>query len=295
MTAIRIEGKPIATALREQVARGVQAFRARTGRVPGLTVILVGEDPASQVYVRNKGQLTREAGMVSHEIRLPADTSQAALLAEVARLNADSAVDGILVQMPLPPQIDTQAVVAAIDPAKDVDGLHPVNAGRLAQGIEALVPCTPRGCMIMLAHQGVTVEGAHAVVVGRSILVGRPMAALLTAANATVTIAHSRSRDLPGLCRQADILVAAVGRPEMIQGSWVKPGAAVIDVGINRIPAEGGKTRLVGDVHFASAAEVAGAITPVPGGVGLMTVACLLDNTLIAACARAGIRRADLG
>jgi len=295
MTAIRIEGKPIAAALREQVARGVQAFRARTGRVPGLTVILVGEDPASQVYVRNKGQLTREAGMISHEIRLPADTSQAALLAEVARLNADSAVDGILVQMPLPPQIDTQAVVAAIDPAKDVDGLHPVNAGRLAQGIEALVPCTPRGCMIMLAHHGVKVEGAHAVVVGRSILVGRPMAALLTAANATVTVAHSRSRDLPGLCRQADILVAAVGRPEMIQGSWVKPGAAVIDVGINRIPAEGGKTRLVGDVHFASAAEVAGAITPVPGGVGLMTVACLLDNTLIAACARAGIRRADLG
>lgn len=289
MTATRIEGKPIALTIRAEVAAGVTQFRARTGRVPGLTVVLVGDDPASEVYVRNKGVLTREAGMLSDEIRLPAATAQAELLAVVQRLNADPAVDGILVQMPLPAHLDAQAVIAAIDPAKDVDGLHPVNAGKLAQGIEALVPCTPKGCMIMLERSGVDPAGKNALVIGRSILVGRPMAALLIAASATVTVAHSRSRDLPELCRRAEIVVAAVGRPEMVRGEWLQRGAVVLDVGINRVPGEGGKTRLVGDAHFASCAEVAGAITPVPGGVGLMTTACLLQNTLQAACARAGI------
>lgn len=289
MTAKLIEGKPIAAELRAEVAAKVPLFQARTGRVPGLTVVLVGEDPASQVYVRNKGVLTREAGMVSDEIKLPASTSQAELLGVVARLNADERVDGILVQMPLPGHIDTQKIIEAIDPAKDVDGLHPVNAGMLAQGMEALVPCTPKGCMIMLEKIGAEVAGANALVIGRSILVGRPMAALLIGASATVTVAHSRSRDLPSLCKAADIVVAAVGRPEMVRGEWLKRGAVVIDVGINRIPKEDGKTRLVGDMHFASAVEVAGAITPVPGGVGLMTTACLLGNTLTAACRRAGI------
>lgn len=289
MSAILIEGKPIALDIRAEVAAKVKLFQAKLGRAPGLTVVLVGEDPASQVYVRNKGILTREAGMVSDEIRLPADTAQADLLALLAKLNADPLVDGILVQMPLPPHIDSQAVVAAIDPAKDVDGLHPVNAGYLAQGIEALLPCTPKGCMIMLDRIKAEVAGASALVIGRSILVGRPMGALLLSANATVTMAHSRSRDLPALCAQADIVIAAVGKPEMVRGEWLKRGAVVIDVGINRIPAEGGKTKLVGDVHFASAVEVASAITPVPGGVGLMTTACLLQNTLQAATAREGI------
>ncbi len=289
MTAILIEGKPIALDIRAEVAAKVKLFQAKTGRAPGLTVVLVGEDPASQVYVRNKGVLTREAGMVSDEIRLPAETAQSDLLALLAKLNADPLVDGILVQMPLPPHIDSQVVVAAIDPAKDVDGLHPVNAGYLAQGIEALVPCTPKGCMIMLERIKAQVAGASALVIGRSILVGRPMGALLLSANATVTMAHSRSRDLPALCAEADIVVAAVGKPEMVRGEWLKRGAVVIDVGINRIPTESGKAKLVGDVHFASAVDVAGAITPVPGGVGLMTTACLLQNTLDAACARAKI------
>ena len=289
MTAQLIDGKAIAAGLRAEVAERVKSFQAKAGRAPGLTVVLVGEDPASQVYVRNKGVQTKEAGMVSDEIRLPASIAQAELLSLIAKLNEDDAVDGILVQMPLPRQIDSQAVIAAIDPAKDVDGLHPVNAGRLAQGMQALTPCTPLGCMILLEKSGVTVAGANALVIGRSILVGRPVAALLLAANATVTVAHSQSRDLAGLCRQADIVVAAVGRPELVRGDWIRPGACVLDVGINRTPLEGGKAKLTGDVHFQSAAEVAGLITPVPGGVGPMTIACLLQNTLTAACWRAGI------
>ncbi|MEK9967874.1 MAG: bifunctional methylenetetrahydrofolate dehydrogenase/methenyltetrahydrofolate cyclohydrolase FolD, partial [Ferrovibrio sp.] len=280
-------GKAFAATLRGRVAEAVAVLKSRHGLTPALTVVLVGDDPASQVYVRNKGIQTREAGMVSNEIKLPGSTSQAELLAVVAKLNADPAVDGILVQMPLPGQIDTQAIIEAIDPAKDVDGLHPANAGKLNQGIEALTPCTPLGCMILLERAGVTVSGANAVVIGRSILVGRPVAALLLAANATVTVAHSRTRDLPAVCRQADIVIAAVGKPELVRGDWIKPGAAVIDVGINRVPgAESGKTRLVGDVHYESAAAVAGVITPVPGGVGPMTIACLLQNTLTAACYR---------
>ncbi|WP_300295581.1 bifunctional methylenetetrahydrofolate dehydrogenase/methenyltetrahydrofolate cyclohydrolase FolD [Ferrovibrio sp.] len=286
MTII-LDGKAVAAALREEVAARVKRFQAKTGRLPGLTVVLVGTDPASEVYVRNKGVQTREAGMVSDEIKLPESTSQRDLLNVVARLNADPAVDGILVQMPLPKHIDTQAIIEAIDPAKDVDGLHPVNAGKLAQGMEALTPCTPLGCMILLEKAGVDVAGANALVIGRSILVGRPVAGLLLAGNATVTIAHSRSRDLPALCKQADIVIAAVGRPEMVRGEWLKRGAAVIDVGINRVPKDDGKTKLIGDVHYASAVEVAGVITPVPGGVGPMTIACLLQNTLTAACYRA--------
>ncbi|WP_341912700.1 bifunctional methylenetetrahydrofolate dehydrogenase/methenyltetrahydrofolate cyclohydrolase FolD [Ferrovibrio terrae] len=286
MSATRIDGKAVAAALRAEVAAKVQRFQARADRLPGLTVVLVGDDPASEVYVRNKGIQTREAGMISNEIKLEGNTSQADLLKIIAALNADPTVDGILVQMPLPKQIDTQAIIEAIAPGKDVDGLHPVNAGKLNQGIDALTPCTPLGCMILLEKAGVPVAGANAVVIGRSILVGRPVAALLLAAHATVTIAHSRSKDLPALCRQADIVIAAVGKPELVRGDWIKPGAAVIDVGINRVPKEDGKTRLVGDVHFASAAEVAGVITPVPGGVGPMTIACLLQNTLTAACYR---------
>jgi methylenetetrahydrofolate dehydrogenase (NADP+)/methenyltetrahydrofolate cyclohydrolase len=289
MTATLIDGKAVAAALRAEIAGKVQRFAATAKRLPGLTVVLVGDDPASEVYVRNKGVQTRETGMVSNEIKLPADTTQAALLAVVAQLNADPAVDGILVQMPLPKQIDTQAIIAAIDPAKDVDGLHPVNAGKLNQGIEALVPCTPLGCMILLDKSGVKIAGANALVIGRSILVGRPVAALLLAADATVTIAHSRSRDLRALCSQADILIAAVGRPLMVPGDWIKPGAAVIDVGINRVPKDDGKTRLVGDVDFESAKARAGVLTPVPGGVGPMTIACLLQNTLTAACYRSGL------
>lgn len=285
MTTI-LDGKAVAADLRQDVAAKVQRFQAKAGRLPGLTVVLVGNDPASEVYVRNKGVQTREAGMASNEVKLPESTSQRDLLNVVARLNADPAVDGILVQMPLPKQIDTQAIIEAIDPMKDVDGLHPVNAGKLAQGMEALTPCTPLGCMILLEKAGVEVAGANALVIGRSILVGRPVAGLLLAGNATVTIAHSRSRDLPALCKQADIVIAAVGRPEMVRGEWIKRGAAVIDVGINRVPKEDGKTKLIGDVHYPSAVEQAGVITPVPGGVGPMTIACLLQNTLTAACYR---------
>ena len=255
---------------------------------PGLAVVLVGEDPASAVYVRNKGTATREAGMRSIEHRLPADASQAALLALVAQLNADPEVDGILVQLPLPRHVDAQAVIAAIDPAKDVDGFHVVNAGLLATGGDALVPCTPRGCMVLLRESGTRLAGAEAVVIGRSNIVGKPVAQLLLAADCTVTLAHSRSRDLPAICRRADIVVAAVGRPEMVRGGWIRPGATVIDVGINRIGTADGRHRLVGDVAFEEAAEVAGAITPVPGGVGPMTIACLLENTLAAARRRRG-------
>ena len=284
MSARIIDGKSIAATLRARIGAEV----ARLPAPPGLAVVLVGEDPASAVYVRNKGTATREAGMRSIEHRLPADASQAALLALVAQLNADPEVDGILVQLPLPRHVDAQAVIAAIDPAKDVDGFHVVNAGLLATGGEALVPCTPRGCMILLRESGTLLAGAEAVVIGRSNIVGKPVAQLLLAADCTVTLAHSRSRDLPAICRRADIVVAAVGRPEMVRGGWIRPGATVIDVGINRIGTADGRHRLVGDVAFDEAAEVAGAITPVPGGVGPMTIACLLENTLVAARRRRG-------
>jgi methylenetetrahydrofolate dehydrogenase (NADP+)/methenyltetrahydrofolate cyclohydrolase len=284
MSARIIDGKSIAAALRARIGAEV----ARLPAPPGLAVVLVGEDPASAVYVRNKGTATREAGMRSIEHRLPADASQAALLALVAQLNADPEVDGILVQLPLPRHVDAQAVIAAIDPAKDVDGFHVVNAGLLATGGDALVPCTPRGCMVLLRESGTRLAGAEAVVIGRSNIVGKPVAQLLLAADCTVTLAHSRSRDLPAICRRADIVVAAVGRPEMVRGGWIRPGATVIDVGINRIGTADGRHRLVGDVAFDEAAEVAGAITPVPGGVGPMTIACLLENTLVAARRRRG-------
>ena len=291
-----IDGKVTAERLRAEVAAEVAELKARHGLQPGLAVVLVGEDPASQVYVRSKGEHSLAAGMHSQTHRLPAETSQADLLALVRQLNADPKIHGILVQLPLPKGLDEKAVIETIDPAKDVDGLHVVNAGRLAQGLPALIPCTPLGCMIMLRQTlGDDLAGKRAVVVGRSVLVGKPVAQLLLAADCTVTIAHSRTRDLPAVCREADILVAAVGRPQMIKGDWIKPGATVIDVGINRVPfrdpvkAAQGKTKLVGDVAYKEALAVAGAITPVPGGVGLMTVACLLQNTVTAAKRIAGI------
>ena len=288
--AQRIDGKAIAADVRATVALQVAALKASDNLTPGLAVVLVGEDPASQIYVRNKGKQTVAAGMQSFEFKLPAEISQDDLLMRVAALNADPAVHGILVQMPLPGHLDENAVVNAIDPDKDVDGLHPVNAGRLSLGEDGLAPCTPQGCMILLDRAGATLEGATAVVIGRSKLVGKPMAQLLLGANATVTMAHSRTRDLADVCRSADILVAAVGRPEMVRGDWIKPGATVIDVGMNRLDApNGGKAKLVGDVAFGEAAGVARAITPVPGGVGPMTIACLLSNTVTAACRQAGI------
>ena len=289
-----IDGKALAAKLRERVAAQVAAL-AGTVR-PGLAVVLVGEDPASAVYVRNKNRETQAAGMASFEHNLPADTPEAELLALVESLNRDPAVHGILVQLPLPDGIDSAKVLRAIDPAKDVDGFHPENVGALWTGAPALAPCTPRGCMTMLAevHPDGLV-GKRAVVVGRSNIVGKPMAALLLAQHCTVTLAHSRTQDLPGVCRGADILVAAVGRARMIEGGWVRPGATVIDVGINRVPgAEEGRTRLVGDVDFAGASEVAGAITPVPGGVGPMTIACLLANTVTAACRLAGVAEPEV-
>ena len=284
-----IDGKAAAAELRGAVAREAAALGVR----PALAVVLVGDDPASQVYVRNKTRAVAEAGMAGREHRLAHDTAEAEVLALVASLNGDPEVDGILVQLPLPPQIDPARVVAAIDPAKDVDGFHPENAGRLAAGLPGLVPCTPQGAMHLLAGAGVTVAGAEAVVVGRSAIVGRPMALLLLAAHATVTVAHSRTRDLAAACRRADIVVAAAGRPGLVRGDWLKPGAAVIDVGINRVARDGGGHRLTGDVAFDEAVSVAGAITPVPGGVGPMTVACLLANTLRAACARRGLALPD--
>jgi methylenetetrahydrofolate dehydrogenase (NADP+) / methenyltetrahydrofolate cyclohydrolase len=290
-TATRIDGKAFAEKLRARLAFDI----SRLGFQPGLAVVLVGEDPASQVYVRNKAAQTVEVGMRSFEHRLPATTSEADVLSLVARLNADPAVDGILVQLPLPNQINADKVLLAIDPAKDVDGFHPINAGRLATGAAALVPCTPLGCLMLLQDHfstllGGSLAGREAIILGRSNIVGKPMAHLLLKADCTVTIAHSRSRDLPELCRRADILVAAVGRPELVRGDWIKPGATVIDVGINRLPPdETGKSRLVGDVHYAEAAQVAGAITPVPGGIGPMTIACLLHNTVTAAKARRSI------
>ena len=291
MTAILIDGKARAARLRADIATEVSAFCASHGRSPGLAVVLVGEDPASQVYVRSKGRATTEAGMLSREHRLPDTASEAELLAVVEGLNADPAIDGILVQLPLPRHIDTDRVLAAIDPAKDVDGFHPINAGRLALGQPALVPCTPSGCLMLIEEALGDISGLEALVIGRSSIVGKPMAALLIAKNATVTIAHSRTRDLPGHAARADIVVAAVGLPEMVRGEWLKPGACVIDVGINRLGTAGGGSRLVGDVHFDSAVERAGHITPVPGGVGPMTIACLLANTLQAARAREDSRK----
>jgi methylenetetrahydrofolate dehydrogenase (NADP+) / methenyltetrahydrofolate cyclohydrolase len=284
MTATIIDGAAHAAALRARVADGVAVFRQATGRAPGLAVVLVGEDPASGVYVRSKGKATRAAGMESIEHVLPADTDMADLLALISRLNADPAADGILVQLPLPAHLNADAVIKAIDPAKDVDGFHPINAGRLATGLPGLVPCTPLGSLMLLKSVHEHLAGLDAVVIGRSNIVGKPMAQLLLAQSCTVTIAHSRTRDLFARVRQADIVVAAVGIPQMVQGTWLKPGATVIDVGINRTDAG-----LVGDVDFASAVEVAGAITPVPKGVGPMTIACLLSNTLDAARAREGV------
>ena len=291
MTAEVIDGKAFAAQLRERV--GVQAakFEEQAGRKAGLAVVLVGEDPASQVYVRSKHKATVAANMESFEHRLPADTSDADLLALVERLNNDTAVDGILVQLPLPGHLDEQAVIAAISPDKDVDGFHVINAGRLAVGQTGFVPCTPLGCMMLLADRLGDLSGLEAVVIGRSNIVGKPMAQLLLDANATVTIAHSRTKDLPGVVRRADIVVAAVGRPEMVKGDWLKGGATIIDVGINRLPPEPGsdKGRLVGDVDYAAAQNVASAITPVPGGVGPMTIAVLLRNTLVAAHRNEGL------
>jgi methylenetetrahydrofolate dehydrogenase (NADP+)/methenyltetrahydrofolate cyclohydrolase len=288
-----IDGKAFAANLREQLAVAVAALKSEHGVTPGLAVVLVGENPASEIYVRSKGKQTMEAGMNSFEHKLPASTSQDELLATVDALNKDPAVHGILVQLPLPDQIDDHAIINAIDPAKDVDGFHVINAGRLMTGAKGdkapLVPCTPLGSLMLLKDHLGDLTGLNAVIVGRSNIVGKPMGQLLLGENCTVTTAHSRTRDLPEVCRAADILVAAVGRPEMIRGDWIKPGATVIDVGINRIEGADGKRRLVGDVAYAEAEQVAGAITPVPGGVGPMTIACLLANTLTAACRQAQV------
>ncbi len=286
-----IDGKAYAAKLRGMVAEGVATYSGEVGTVPGLAVVLVGDDPASRVYVANKAKQTVEVGMASFEHRLAADVPQEELLALIHRLNADDAVDGILVQLPLPKPLDEMAIISAIDPDKDVDGLHVVSAGRLASGLPGLVSCTPLGCMMLIRDTlGKDLSGKAAVVIGRSILVGKPVAQLLLAANCTVTMAHSRTANLEEVVRRADIVVAAVGRPEMVKASWIKPGACVIDVGINRVPAaEEGKTKLVGDVDFAEVAEVSGSITPVPGGVGPMTIACLLHNTLQAARMRRGL------
>jgi methylenetetrahydrofolate dehydrogenase (NADP+) / methenyltetrahydrofolate cyclohydrolase len=294
-----IDGKAFAERLRGRVAEEVAALKAQ-GITPGLAVVLVGEDPASQIYVRNKGEQTRAAGMYSVERRLPADTSQEDLLAVVSSLNADPAIHGILVQLPLPGHLDPAPIIDAISPDKDVDGLHVVNAGRLASGLKGLTPCTPTGCLMLLRDALGDLKGKSAVVIGRSNLMGKPVAQLLLQADCTVTIAHSRTADLAGVCRQADILVAAVGRAQMVKADWIKPGAAVIDVGINRVPARdpeaaaAGKTRVVGDVAFDEARAVAGWITPVPGGVGPMTIACLLFNTLTACRRLNGLGDADL-
>ena len=288
-----IDGKAFAATLRARVATRVRALGESAGITPGLAVVLVGENPASEVYVRNKARQTREAGMASFEHKLPDTTTEAELVELVRTLNADPAVHGILVQLPLPDQVDAEAVITTIDPAKDVDGFHTTNAGLLAIGAEGMVPCTPLGCLMLLEDRLGDLTGLDALVLGRSNIVGKPMAQLLLQKHCTVTIAHSRTRDLAAACRRADILVAAVGRERMVPGDWIKPGATVIDVGINRIDAGDGKTRLVGDVDFDSALEVAGAITPVPGGVGPMTIACLLHNTVVAACRQHGVPLPD--
>ncbi len=288
-TARIIDGKALAARTREKVAAAVEELRQAHGVVPGLAVILVGDDPASRIYVRNKGRHTLEVGMRSLEHLLPASATQEELLALIARLNADTRVHGILVQLPLPAHIDPNRVIDTIDPAKDVDGFHVVNAGRLAVGAPALVPCTPRGCVLLARQARKDLSGLEAVIIGRSNIVGKPLAQLLLRENCTVTIAHSRTRDLPQVARRADLLVAAAGRAELVRGEWIKPGATVIDVGINRIEGQDGKARLVGDVAFDEARKVAGAITPVPGGVGPMTIAMLLANTVQAACMQGGL------
>jgi len=289
MSARIIDGKTISADLRGKVADAVHRLRRDRGIVPGIAVVLIGDNPASEVYVRNKSKAVAESGMHAFDRKLPATASEAELIDLIGKLNADKEINGILVQLPLPKQIDAHKIIAAIDPAKDVDGFHPLNAGRLASGLPALVPCTPLGCVLLAKTVRETLAGLEAVVIGRSNIVGKPVAQLLLAENATVTIAHSKTSDLPAVCRRADLLVAAMGRPEMVRGDWIKPGATVIDVGINRVPGEGGKSRIVGDVAYPEAAKIAAAITPVPGGVGPMTIACLLLNTLRAACAQNGL------
>jgi methylenetetrahydrofolate dehydrogenase (NADP+)/methenyltetrahydrofolate cyclohydrolase len=294
MTAQIIDGKAIAAELRANVGIALHRLMRDRGIVPGLAVVLVGNDPASEVYVRTKSKATATAGMRSFDHKLPATASEEELLTLVRRLNADPTVSGVLVQMPLPPQINASNVIAAIDPAKDVDGFHPMNMGRLAAGLPGLVPCTPQGCIMLAKSVHPSLTGMDAVVVGRSHIVGKPLAQLLLAENATVTVAHSNTRNLGDVCRRADLLFVAIGQPRMIIEPWVKPGATVIDIGVNRIPIEGGKTRIVGDVAYAKVSQVAGAITPVPGGVGPMTIACVLANTVRAACALAGLPPPDL-
>jgi len=289
MSARIIDGKSIAAELRGRIAQATASLTAAHKVTPCIAVVLVGDDPASTVYVRSKAKAVAEAGMRTFDRKLPAATNEAELRAVIAELNADRAVSGILVQLPLPPQIDAHRIISSIDPAKDVDGFHPINVGRLASGLPALVPCTPLGCVMLAKTVHTSLAGFDAVVVGRSNIVGKPVAQLLLAENCTVTIAHSKTRDLPAVCRRADLLVAATGRPEMVRGDWIKPGATVIDVGINRVAGEAGKPKLVGDVAYDEAAAVAGAITPVPGGVGPMTIACLLLNTLRATCAQNGL------
>jgi methylenetetrahydrofolate dehydrogenase (NADP+)/methenyltetrahydrofolate cyclohydrolase len=294
MTATLIDGKAVAAALRAKVAAEVRRLASEHGLSPGLAVVLVGHNPASEVYVASKRKMVAEAGMQSFDYRLPATASEAELLALIGRLNADPATHGILVQLPLPSQINPHNVIAAVDPAKDVDGFHPMNAGRLALGLPALTPCTPLGCLMLAKTVHASLSGLEAVVIGRSNHVGKPLAQLLIVESATVTIAHSKTRDLPAVCRRADLVVAAVGRAEMVKRDWIKSGATVIDVGINRIAGPDGRHRIVGDVAFGEASEVAGAITPVPGGVGPMTIACLLANTIRAACAAAGLPAPEL-
>jgi methylenetetrahydrofolate dehydrogenase (NADP+)/methenyltetrahydrofolate cyclohydrolase len=289
MSARIIDGKAIAADLRGKIAAEVARIKGAHKLTPGIAVVLVGDNPASEVYVRNKSRAVADAGMRAIDRKLPATTSETDLLRLIAELNANNAVNGILVQLPLPQHIDAQKVIAAIDPAKDVDGFHPLNAGRLASGLPALVPCTPLGCIMLAKTVHPSLTGMDATVIGRSNIVGKPVAQLLLKENATVTVCHSKTRDLAGACRRADLLIAAIGQPEFVRGSWIKPGATVIDVGINRVAGEGGKPRIVGDVAFAEASAVAGAITPVPGGVGPMTIACLLLNTLRAAAAQNGL------
>lgn len=289
-----IDGKAHAAALRRDIATAAAALKAAHGVVPGLSAVLVGDDPASEVYVRSKGKASAEAGLASFEQRLPATASEGELLALIARLNTAPEVDGILVQLPLPAQITPARVLEAVDPVKDVDGFHPRNVGNLWSGGRTLPPCTPYGCLLLLRAFLGNLAGAQAVVLGRSNIVGKPMAALLLNENCTVTVAHSRTRDLAEVVRRGDIVVAAVGRPEMVRGAWIKPGATVIDVGVNRVAGPGGRPRLVGDVAYAEAMGIAGAITPVPGGVGPMTIACLLRNTLLAACRRRGLPEPSL-
>jgi len=295
MSAKIIDGKGIAADWRGKVADAVHRLTRDRGIIPGLAVVLVGNNPASESYVASKMKMTVGSGMRSFDHRLPKETSEAELLALIARLNADPTVHGILVQLPLPPQIDPHKIIAAVDPAKDVDGFNPVNVGRLCAGLPALAPCTPVGCILLAKTVRPSLVGLEAVVIGRSNIVGKPLAQLLLAENATVTVAHSKTRELAAVCRRADLLFAAVGRPEMVRRDWVKPGATVIDVGVNRVTEAGGRSRIVGDVAFAEVSEVAGAITPVPGGVGPMTIACLLANTVRAACALAGLREPPFG